>query len=129
MQVTYHFLDEDVTIEVPEEWGVVLIDLNRQEYNNDHAETRRHTSLDGMDYEGAAFASAAETESEVLRREDRARLLYAIAALPDAQRELVLKVTFGNRSIASIAREEGVDESSIRERLRWAYKKLRKLLS
>ena len=58
-----------------------------------------------------------------------ARLLRAIAALPAAQRELVLKVTFGNRSIADIAREEDVDESSVRERLRWAYKKLRKLLA
>ena len=34
--------------------GELLIDFDRQQYNNDHKETRRHLSLDGMDYEGGA---------------------------------------------------------------------------
>ena len=42
MKIKYAFADETVEIEVSEEWGNILIDLDRQEYNNDHAETRRH---------------------------------------------------------------------------------------
>ena len=47
----YHFSDgETVSIEIPDDWGEILIDLDRQEYNNDHKETRRHYSLEGKVY-------------------------------------------------------------------------------
>ena len=104
------------------------MDFDRQEYNNDHTETRRHTSLDGMEYEGEAFLSPENTEEQVLKRADMACLLRAMEALTPAQRELVRRVYFENESIAAVARSEGVHESSIRERLRWIYKKLKKLL-
>lgn len=48
MKIKYEFANETVEIEVDEEWGNLLIDLNRQEYNNDHAETRRHCSLNAL---------------------------------------------------------------------------------
>ena len=129
MKITYKFVTGEVAeVEVSEEIGAVIVDLDRLEYNNDHKETRRHTSLDGMEYEGEAFLSPADTEEQVLKREDMARLLRAMEALTPAQRELVRRVYFENESIAAVARSEGVHESSIRERLRWIYKKLKKLL-
>ena len=45
MKIQYKFATETVTIEVDERWGELLVDLNRQEYNNDHKETRRHSSI------------------------------------------------------------------------------------
>ena len=33
MKIKYAFADETVEIEVSEEWGNILIDLDRQEYN------------------------------------------------------------------------------------------------
>ena len=42
----YSFSNERVTIEISDEWAGVLAELDREEYNNDHAETRRHVSLD-----------------------------------------------------------------------------------
>lgn len=48
MKIKYEFANETVEIEVDEEWGNLLIDLDRQEYNNDHAETRRHCSLNAL---------------------------------------------------------------------------------
>ena len=66
--------------------------------------------------------------AEVLRREDAARLLRAMEALTPAQRELVLKVYFEGRSYASIAREEKVDESAIRDRIRRIHKKMKNFL-
>ena len=129
LKVRYEFVNGEISeIEVDDNLGELLVDFDRQEYNNDHKETRRHTSLDGMEYEGEAFLSPADTEEQVLKREDMARLLRAMEALTPAQRELVRRVYFENESIAAVARSEGVHESSIRERLRWIYKKLKKFL-
>ena len=46
MKIKYEFATETVEIEVDETWGTVLVDLDRQEYNNDQSETRRHCSLE-----------------------------------------------------------------------------------
>ena len=33
----YHFSNgETISVEIPDDWGEILIDLDRQEYNNDH---------------------------------------------------------------------------------------------
>lgn len=59
MKITYEFVTGEVSeVEVDEHLGGMLLDLDRQQYNNDQKETRRHVSLDGMHYEGELFASA-----------------------------------------------------------------------
>lgn len=129
MKIRYEFVNGEVSeIEVDEGLGELLVDFDRQQYNNDHKETRRHVSLDGMDYEGELFTSAEDTEGELMRREDTARLMEATKTLSPSQRELVLKVYFNGRSLVSIAAEEGVDKSAISHRLERIYKKLKKFL-
>ena len=128
MKIRYEFTNGEISeIEVDESLGELLVELDRQAYNNDHKETRRHTSLDGMEYEGALFAAPDDPAAEVLRREDAARLLRAMEALTPAQRELVRRVYFENEKITDIARAEGITKQSIHERLRRALKKIRKL--
>ena len=130
MKITYEFVTGEVSeVEVDEHLGGMLLDLDRQQYNNDQKETRRHISLDGMDYEGELFASAEDTERTVEHREEMARLYSAMEALSPSQRELVEKVYFEERTFASIAREEGVGESAIRDRMKRIYKKLEKNLN
>ena len=127
MKITYEFVTGEVSeVEVDERLGGMLLDLDRQQYNNDQKETRRHVSLDGMDYEGELFASAQDTEGEAVRREDMARLYSAMEALSPSQRELVEKVYFEERKITDIAREEGVTKQSVHERVERALKKLKK---
>lgn len=129
MKIRYEFVNGDVSeIEVDEELGGLLLDFDRQEYNNDHRERRRHVSLDGMDYEGELFASVEDTAGEAVRREDAARLAAAMEALSPAQRDLVLKVYFGEQRISDIARAEGVSKQSVHERVGRALKKLKKIL-
>ena len=129
MKITYEFVTGEVSeAEVDERLGGMLLDLDRQQYNNDQKETRRHFSLDGMDYEGELFASAEDTEGEAVRREDMARLYSAMEILSPAQRELVEKVYFEERKITDIAREEGVSEAAIRNRLKKIYSRLKKFL-
>ncbi len=129
MKITYEFVTGEVSeVEVDERLGGMLLDLDRQQENNDQKETRRHFSLNGMDYEGELFASAEDTEREAVRREDMARLYSAMEALSPSQRELVEKVYFEERKITDIAREEGVSEAAICNRLKKIYSRLKKIL-
>ena len=127
MKITYEFVTGEISgVEVDERLGGMLLDLDRQQENNDQKETRRHFSLNGMDYEGELFASAEDTEGEAVRREDMARLYSAMEALSPSQRELVKKVYFEERKMTDIAREEGVTKQSVHERVERALKKLKK---
>ena len=129
MKISYEFVTGEISeIEVDEHLGGMLLDFDRQQYNNDHKETRRHVSLDGMDYEGELFVSAEDTEGEAERREDMARLFSAMAALSPEQRELVEKVYFEEQKITDIAAEEGVSHVAIVRRLNRIFEKLRKNL-
>lgn len=130
MKITYEFVTGEVSeVEVDERLGGMLLDLDRLQYNNDQKETRRHVSLDGMDYEGELFVSAEDTEREAVRREDMARLYSAMEILSPAQRELVEKAYFEGWKITDIAREEGVSKQSVHERVQRALKKLEKNLN
>ena len=126
MKITYEFVTGEVSeVEVDEALRGMLLDLDRQQYNNDQKETRRHVSLDSMDYEGELFASAEDTEEEAVRREDMARLYSAMEILSPSQRVLVKKVYFEKRKITDIAREEGVSHVAVRDRLERIYKKIK----
>ena len=56
MKIKYQFATETVEIEVSDDWGNLVIDLDRQEYNNNHKETRRHISYDALDFDGDALS-------------------------------------------------------------------------
>jgi len=129
MKITYEFVTGEVSeVDVDESLGGMLLDLDRQQYNNEQKETRRHVSLNGMDYEGELFASAEDTERAVEHREDMARLYSAMEALSPSQRELVKKVYFEEQKITDIAAEENVSHVAIIRRLNRIYEKIRKNL-
>lgn len=126
MKVRYTFANGEISeIEVDDTLGELLVDFERQEYNNDHKENCRHISLNGMDYEGVMFAAPDDPAAEVLRRENIARLLRAMEALSPSQRELVRRVFFENEKITDIAREEGVSHVAIHDRLKRIYQKIK----
>ena len=126
----YHFSNgETISIDVSDDWGEILIDLDRQEYNNDHKETRRHYSLEGKVYEGMDYAVedsglealfAGPTDEECLRT--------AIQQLTPDQQELVQAISFENVSVNDYAARMGVTQSAISHRLQTVKKKLKKLL-
>ena len=129
MEIKYEFVTGEVfEIEVEDALGEVLLEFDRQEKNNDRRETRRHMSLDGMDFEGEWFVSSEDTEGAALCQEDMGRLTRALEMLSPGQRELVLKVYFKGMRVADIARAEGVSEAAVRNRLKKIYGKLKKIL-
>ena len=42
MKIKYEFANEVIEIEVSDEWGMVILEMDRLDYNNDKKETRRH---------------------------------------------------------------------------------------
>ena len=93
MKIQYKFASETIAIEVSDEWGEILIDLDRQEYNNDHKETRRHYHLEGCAYEGDDFAVEDPALARLLEDDGLlAKLPSAVTSLLPRQRRLINQV-------------------------------------
>ena len=117
MKIKYEFANETIEIEVEEEWADIVIDLDRQEYNVNHKETRRHCSLEAYNLDDALLPSDEDVERDVIADEDKKRLYKAIAALTPDQQELVRRVYFNNERLADIAREQGVSRAALTNRM------------
>lgn len=128
MKIRYQFATETVEVEVSEELGNIIVDLNRQEYNNHHKETRRHCSLDAFNLDDALFPSEEDIEAEVVAKDENNKLYDAISRLSPRQQYLIRQVYFEGRKYTDIAREEGVDRTAISHATDRALKKLKKFL-
>ncbi len=130
MKIQYKFSSETIEIEVSDEWSEILIDLDRQEYKNDHKETRRHYHMEGCAYEGEDFAVEDPALARLLEDDGLlAKLPSAVASLLPRQRRLINQVFVERKTYVAIAREDGVDESTVRKAVGRALKKLEKLLA
>ena len=126
MKIKYEFATETVEIEVTEEWANILIDLDRQEYNIDHKETRRHCSLDALNLDETLLPSSEDVMQDVIAAEDRERLHLAIAELTPDQQELIRRIVFNNERVTDIAAEQGVSKAAITRRMNRIYASLKK---
>lgn len=129
MKIKYAFATETVEIEVNDDWGNILIDLDRQEYNNQHTETRRHCSLEALNLDYAYLPSGEDVEREILSTLDSEALYAAIENLQPQQQELVKCVYFGGAKLADIAREDGVSKMALTNRMKKILTNLKKSLS
>lgn len=129
MKIKYEFANETIEIEVDEDWGAVLIELDRQEHNNNQTETRRHCSLEAYNLDGNLFPSDEDLEADFFITEDHKRLYAAIKKLEPRQQYLIEQVYFAGRKQIDIAREEGVSHVAIVTALQRAVKKLKKFLA
>lgn len=123
MKYTYNFANGDSQeIEVTEAQYLILKDADRIEYNNDHANTRRHVSLDMVEAdEGMQFADP----SSLPMTESAARLHAAIEQLRPDQQKLIRAIYFEQVSISNYAKQEGVSQPAVTQRLMTAKKKLK----
>ena len=78
MKIEYKFIDEIVTIDIEDCWGEIILDLDRLEYNVNHKETSRHTSLYSYLYEGKDFACEDEELSKLFEEDQEKKLHLAI---------------------------------------------------
>lgn len=129
MKIQYKFVNETISIDVPDDWGEILIDLDRLEYNNDHKETRRHYSLEGKVYEGKDYAvEDPGLEALFAGPTDEERLRAAIQKLDPDQQTMIRAIYFEGVSVNDYAARMGVTQSAISHRLQTVKKKLKKFL-
>ena len=130
VKIAYRFADGHVEeLEVEPEVAETIKELNRQEYNNNQKESRRHTSLSSMEYEDERFAARnSDVLEKILRRIDAEALRRALPILTPAQQDLVRRVFFLGERPSGIAEAEGVDNSAITHRLERIYRQLKKSL-
>ena len=129
MKIRYSFVNETISIDVPDDWGEILIDLDRQEYNNDHKETRRQYSLEGKVYEGMDYAAEdSGLEALFAGPTDEERLRAAIRKLAPDQQAMIRAIYFDGVSVNDYAARMGVTQSAISHRLQTVKKKLKKFL-
>ena len=130
-QYQYKFADEVITIEISDEWADVLVDLDREEYNNDHAETRRHVSLDdGEDGEWLSTAKKGETlirvAGKIFSPDDR-RFIKGRKALSKKQTELYESVYDRGDSVGEYAADNNIDQSTASKRNSAVIEKFKKI--
>ena len=128
MKIYYESVTK-IELDVPEKWGKIKVDLDRQEYNVNHKETRRHCSLEAYNLDGNLLPSETNIEVEVLKNEERQELMDAIEKLTPDQRDLIKAVFFDGVSISEYAKKKGVSQPAITQRKETALKKLKNFLS
>ena len=128
MKIKYETATGTVEIDVDEEWGNIVIDLDRLEYNNNQAETRRHDSLDELEgTQKEPFDDTSVDEMAITKSNER-NLYDAIALLNFQQRKLITQVYFEGKKLIDIAREENVSRAAITQRLARIFVQLRQKL-
>ena len=129
VKFAYRFVDGHVEeLEVEQEVAEALKELDRQEYNNNQKETRRHVTFD-VSEELAWLAVEDQRLAHLLGGVTDEQMLYdAIGELNPKQQELIFSVFFKNISISEIARRSGVSQPAISQRVQTAINKLKKLL-
>ena len=121
----YGFADGTEEIEISEEWVAVLREMDREEEANRKKQTRRHISLDAVDYEGEEFAEDGDAETALLEKESDRVVEGILSSLTDVQRRRV-ELRMEGLSHREIARLESADRKTIEESLSAAAKKMKK---
>lgn len=125
-----------VYVEVSDKVAETYMEVKREAWRNDSYEEYHTTSLDAIQESGHEFADAgADIEAAMISCEDAVereqmlvKLKSAIPKLTPLQHRTLKKIFVLNMSQAEIAREEGVSEQAISDRVSRIYNQLRKVL-
>lgn len=126
MKIKYTFVTgEIVEIEIDDCLGAEISEIEHKSDLKDRAETRRHHSIEQLGEQGIHFADPKSNIAAVIElketiaelRSDLEKLRKAILALQPQQQELVQQVFFEGKSMAEIARAEGVTPKAIQDRI------------
>ena len=129
MEVTYSFVNgENVIVSVGEELGKTIMQLDRDLYNNNHKETRRHQSLNEMLDKADTFVDKnVNIENDFLRRSDVDKLYNAISKLKPSEQDLIHKLYLSKNPMtqAEYAKTLGITENAVQLRLSKIKRKLK----
>ncbi len=129
MEFTYKTATGNITIDVPEEWVAILKDCDRQEYNNNHTETRRHYHFDACEYEGEDFADDDDTIERLLEADAAKRTVDPLLEkLTPVQRDVIDALFYRHMTVTEYAASKGITKASVIDARNAALKKMKKYL-
>lgn len=102
-------------------------EVNAPTFNRNRTETRRHVHLSADDLDSKMVEAMPDVPTDLLAC-DYSELYRAIGKLRPQQRELLRRVFWEGVKQAEIARQEGVLETALSERMRRIYRRLKKFL-
>lgn len=102
-------------------------ECNKPTYNSHHRESRRHVSFDALDPLGDTIIGSDDIDLD-LTADEYADLYRAIDKLQRRQKETLHKLFWEDMKQVEIAREEGVGESAVAQRMAAIVARLRKIL-
>ena len=132
MKINYEFVNGNkVEIEVSEEWGEVIIELDRVDYNNYQKERKKHLSLQAIG-EDVAICDPEELEVCVLHKGKyieipNESIIAALSTLTDKQKDLIEHIYFKGMSAREYAHKRGIKECTVSISHVAALKKLKKV--
>ena len=110
----------------------ILHEYILEEYKSrliERKETRRHQSLNkSLEHGFDVIDKNLDLEDIVFQKIEAERLHKALTELTSEQRQLIEKIYFKEEKQTDIARELGIDKTSLLDRLKVIYKKLKKFL-
>ena len=144
MKIEYKSVTGTVEIEIADDWGNRILECDRLDYNTerkDHRTDHKYHAGQPISLEDAESPEYAQIKrkhglietdemlTEILIRDDHARLHEAVDKLPPDQRELVLALFFGGCKAVDYASYHGISKAAVSQRLKRALANLKKELS
>ncbi|RDY30971.1 sigma-70 family RNA polymerase sigma factor [Lachnotalea glycerini] len=135
MRISYEFITgERLEIEVDDNIGEVIIEMEKMQSRRNRAETRRHNSLEFMQenrdgYRPMQFAdNRADVEQIIIHSDEKERLHRAIQKLDRKDSIIVKKYYFEDKTMEEIGKELGISAMAVSKRLKKIPDKIKKLL-
>lgn len=129
MKYTYWTQTGPANIDVDEKWLEILREMDREEYNSNQKETRRHVELDiSRDKSQWLDNNEEPIEDTICRLETAEALDEAIATLTAKQRDVFMAIQFYGFSIGEVAEVKGISKQAVAKSLAQAKRKLKNFL-
>lgn len=119
---------EVTEVEVDDELGKYIAEMDEADFNLNRKETRRHTYMSELEEKGRYIPDDSDPLDDVLKEERIKELMAAIEKLQPQQKELLIRVYWNKELQKDIAAEEGVSERAISGRMKRIINSLKKIL-
>lgn len=119
---------EVTEVEVDDELGKYIIEMDEAAAKIDRKETRRHDYISELEEKGRYIPDDSDPLDDVLKAELHEALMAAIEKLQPQQKELLIRVYCNKELQKDIAVEEGVSPQAIASRMKTILKNLKNFL-
>lgn len=119
---------EVTDVEVDDELGKYIAEMDEADFNLNRKETRRHTYMSVLEEKGCYIPADSDPLDDVLKEERARELMAAIEKLQPQQKKLLIRVYWNKEHQKDIAKDMGISQQAISKRLRVILKFLKKFL-